>query len=159
MKFPHPPILCLHRVRVPTPETMTPEVQQAILGPFIEASKNTEGHHMCDHCGFPRPPYEVMEPTGEQDKVTMFKGRVVERDFSHCPLIEAMYYATYGILGSETDLYREFEDFPAMVYVATQKEEFRKEVIREASPNSSQGMEIPERQGKEKEKRAEAKEG
>ena len=62
------------------------------------------------------------------------------------------------ILGSETGLYREFEDFPAMVYVATQKEEFRKEVIREASPKSSQGWESPERQVKEKAKKVKVKE-
>ena len=70
-----------------------------------------------------------------------------------------MYYATYGTPGSETELYRAFEDFPAMVYVATQKEEYRKEVIREASPKSSQGEESPERKEKEKAKKVKVKEG
>ena len=121
----------MHRLRVPTPETMSAEVRQVILEPFITASKNSEYLHMTDHCGHPRPSYETIEPE-DKDNVPCMFGKPIVRDVSHCPMIEAMYYAMFGLLEAKYELFTEDDQFTKLIYVATQ----RKEVPREESSES-----------------------
>ena len=119
-EFTHPPITCMHRLRVPTPETMSEEVRKVILEPFITASRNSEYLHMTDHCGHPRPSYVTIEPE-DKEQVPHMYGKPIVRDFSHCPMIESMYYAMFGLLESECELFTEEDQFPKLVYVATQR--------------------------------------
>ena len=76
---------------------------------------------MTDHCGHQRPSYVTIEPE-DKEKVPCMFGKPIVRDFSHCPMIESMYYAMFGLLEAECELFTEEDQFPKLVYVATQRE-------------------------------------
>ena len=56
----------------------------------------------------------------------VYFGKPIVRDYSHCPMIEAMYFAMFGLREGKYDLFKEEDEFPKLIYVATQREEVPK---------------------------------